>query len=46
MKKINNLVSKIKYLLKKKIWLSFSVKLNANTKLEGYNKIFKGANIE
>ena len=46
MKKINNLFLKIRYLLKKNIWINFSSKISKNTVLEGYNKIFEGANIE
>lgn len=46
MKKISNLITKIKFYLKKNMWVSLSCIVSSKTILEGYNKIFSKANIE
>lgn len=46
MKKISNLLTKVKFYFKKNLWLALSCKVSKGTFFEGYNKIFSEANIE
>lgn len=46
MKKISKLICKIKYKIRKNYWLSVFSNISKETYLEGYNKIYKGANLE
>jgi len=46
MKKFDKLICKIKYKIRKNYWLSISSKISKETYLEGYNRIYKGVNLE
>ena len=46
MKKISNLLTKMKFCFKKDMWVSLSCRISQKTILEGHNKIFSKANIE